>query len=65
MENHAFASLAHIRILLVPVGPIPRPVFEKYAAEIRTFEQIRLAELTTTNKDERGMLDMVLCGSIV
>ncbi|KAL0946868.1 hypothetical protein HGRIS_013034 [Hohenbuehelia grisea] len=40
MENHAFASLAQIRILLVPVGSIQKPIFDKCAAEIRAIDQI-------------------------
>lgn len=54
MNTHAFAALAHIPILVLPVGPIPRTVFEKYAAEIRTFDSIRLGDIPTGMKDERA-----------
>ncbi|KAH7926321.1 hypothetical protein BV22DRAFT_1087325 [Leucogyrophana mollusca] len=54
MNSHAFASLAHIRILLVPVGSIPRNTFEKHAAEIRTFDSIRLGDIPADTKDERA-----------
>lgn len=54
MDTHAFASLAHVRILLMPVGAIPQSTFEKYAAEIRTFESIRLGDIPADQKDERG-----------
>ncbi|KAG6879986.1 hypothetical protein C0992_008579 [Termitomyces sp. T32_za158] len=54
MDIHAFASLAHVRILLVPVGSIPLSLFEKYAAEIRSFESIRLGDIPADHKDERG-----------
>ena len=54
MNAHAFAALAHIRILVLPVGPIPRTTFEKHAAEIRTFDSIRLSDIPTGVKDERG-----------
>lgn len=54
MTSHAFAALAHIPILVLPVGPIPRAVFEKYAAEIRTFDSIRLGDIPAGMKDERA-----------
>lgn len=54
MNSHAFAALAHIPILVFPVGPIPRAAFEKYAAEIRTFDSIRLGDIPAGMKDERG-----------
>ncbi|KAF9227891.1 hypothetical protein BS17DRAFT_693370 [Gyrodon lividus] len=54
MSSHAFASLAHIRILLLPVGPIHRATFEAYAAEIRTFDSIRLGDIPGDAKDERA-----------
>jgi hypothetical protein len=55
MDNHAFASLAHVRILLLPIGAIPHAMFEKYAAEIRSFEAIRLGDIPADPKGERGM----------
>ncbi|OAX44681.1 hypothetical protein K503DRAFT_795305 [Rhizopogon vinicolor AM-OR11-026] len=54
MTSNAFAALAHIRILVLPVGPIPRSTFEKYAAEIRTFDSIRLGDIPSGMKDERA-----------
>lgn len=54
MDSHAFASLAHLRILLVPVGSIQQSVFEKYAAEIRSFDEIRLSDIPADTKDEKG-----------
>lgn len=54
MNSHAFAALAHIPILVFPVGPIPRAAFEKYAAEIRTFDSIRLGDIPAGMKDERA-----------
>lgn len=54
MNSHAFAALAHIPILVLPVGPIPRAAFEKYAAEIRTFDSIRLGDIPAGMKDERA-----------
>lgn len=55
MDTHAFASLAQVRILLVPVGTIPQSSFNKYAAELRTFDAIRLGDIPADNKDERGI----------
>ena len=55
MDTHVFASLAQIRILLVPIGTISQQTFEKYASEIRTFDAIRLADVAVEgNRDERG-----------
>lgn len=59
MISYAFASLAHVRILLLPVGQIPRATFDTYAAEIRTFESIRLGDIPGDAKDERGALSRV------
>jgi hypothetical protein len=57
MDFHAFASLAHIRVLLIPVGSIPRATFETCAAEIRTFHDIRLGDIPTDSKGDRGASD--------
>ncbi|KAJ7709879.1 TRAPP II complex [Mycena rosella] len=54
MDTHAFASLAQVRILLVPVGAISQASFDKYAAELRTFDAIRLGDIPADNKDERA-----------
>ncbi|KAJ7155939.1 TRAPP II complex [Mycena crocata] len=54
MDTHSFASLAQVRVLLVPVGTISRSTFDKYAAELRTFDAIRLGDIPADNKDERA-----------
>ncbi|TFK76416.1 hypothetical protein BDN72DRAFT_808930 [Pluteus cervinus] len=54
MDTHSFASLAHVRVLLVPVGSISRSAFETYAAEIRTFDSIRLGDIPADGKDNKG-----------
>ncbi|KAG6866933.1 hypothetical protein C0991_003849 [Blastosporella zonata] len=54
MDTHAFASLAHVRILLIPVGTITQSSFDKYAAEIRSFESVRLGDIPADRKDERA-----------
>ncbi|GLB34932.1 putative transport protein Trs120 or TRAPPC9, TRAPP II complex subunit [Lyophyllum shimeji] len=54
MDTHAFASLAHVRILLIPVGTISQSSFEKYAAEIRSFESVRLGDIPADQKDEKA-----------
>lgn len=54
METHAFASLAHVRVLLVPVGLIPKSFYESYVAEIRSFTTLKLAEIPAETKDGRG-----------
>ncbi|CAK5277407.1 unnamed protein product [Mycena citricolor] len=54
MDSYAFASLAQVKILLVPVGGIPQTSFERYAAELRTFDSIRLGDIPADNKDEKA-----------
>lgn len=54
MDTHAFASLAHVRILLMPVGTIPQSTFEKYASNIRSFDSIRLGDIPADHKDDKG-----------
>ncbi|KAF8964707.1 TRAPP II complex [Flammula alnicola] len=54
MDTHAFASLAHVRVLLIPVGLIRQTSFESYAAEIRSFETLRLGEIPADTKDGRA-----------
>ncbi|KAJ7235474.1 TRAPP II complex [Mycena haematopus] len=54
MDTHAFASLAQVRILLVPVGTISQSTFNKYAEELRSFDAIRLGDIPADNKDERA-----------
>ncbi|TDL27497.1 hypothetical protein BD410DRAFT_762504 [Rickenella mellea] len=54
MDVQAFASLAQIRILLLPVGSIRKTVFEKWAKEISEFDQIRLLDVPVDTKDDRG-----------
>ncbi len=54
MEYNAFASLAHFRIILLPVGSISRKTFDQWAAEIRTLENLRLSDIPPGTKDEKG-----------
>lgn len=54
MNSNAFASLAHVRILLVPVGPIPSDIFEAHAAEIKAFDSIRLGDIPGDAKGEKA-----------
>ncbi|KAK7054867.1 hypothetical protein VNI00_003330 [Paramarasmius palmivorus] len=54
MDTHVFASLAQVRILLVPVGPISPHSFEKYASEITSFDSIRLGDIPEATNDERA-----------
>lgn len=56
MDIHSFASLAQVRILVLPVGSISKASFEKWAAEIRSFEHIQLGDIPQDNRDERGRL---------
>lgn len=54
MDPHPFASLAHVRILLIPVGLIPQASYETFAQEIRSFETLRLGEIPADTKDDKG-----------
>ena len=54
MDHFAFASLAQIKILLVPVGSITKSLFDNRAAEIRSFDGIPLGDITVGDKDQRG-----------
>lgn len=54
MNSNAFASLAHVRILLIPVGPISNDTFEAHAAEIKAFDSIRLGDIPGDTKGEKA-----------
>jgi hypothetical protein len=60
MDSFAFASLAQVKILLVPVGPIRKSAFEKRVAEIKSFNSISLADITVDDRDERGQSVLAL-----
>jgi len=60
MSSFAFASLAHIRILLIPVGPIPRDVFDAHATDIRAFDSIRLGDVPGDAKGEKGSFHLTV-----
>lgn len=60
MSSQAFASLAQIQILLLPVGDIHHEIYEKWASEIRTFESIRLSDIPTDTRGNRGMSPSIL-----
>jgi len=60
MESHAFASLAHVRILLLPMGSIQQPMFEKFAAEVKAFDDVRLGDIPADQKDERGVCNLAI-----
>lgn len=54
MDHNAFGSLAQITVLLVPVGPLTQDVFETWASEIRTLDEIRLSDIPSDARDDRG-----------
>lgn len=54
MDATPFASLAQIRILLVPVGSIRRSVFEKYSGLVRTLEHIRLGDIPPDPREDKS-----------
>jgi trafficking protein particle complex subunit 9 len=54
MDGAAFASLAQIKILLVPVGKIPRQSFERWSTLVRSFEHIRLDEIPSETREDKS-----------
>ncbi|KAF7294900.1 hypothetical protein MIND_01027900 [Mycena indigotica] len=54
MDTHSFASLAQVRILLVPVGNISQSSFNRYSSELRSFDAIRLGDIPADTKDEKA-----------
>lgn len=53
MEPFTYASLAQIRVLLLPIGNIRRSTFETWAQDIRSIDNVQLGDITTDVKDER------------
>ncbi|QRV85843.1 transport protein particle subunit [Ceratobasidium sp. AG-Ba] len=54
MEAPPFATLGHVRILLIPVGPIRKSTFDKWTALIRSFEHIRLDDIPPDPREDRA-----------
>ncbi|KAI0670282.1 TRAPP II complex [Trametes maxima] len=54
MEPFTYASLAQIRVLLLPVGNIRRSTFEQWSQDIKSIDTVRLGDITTDVKDERS-----------
>ncbi|OSC99049.1 hypothetical protein PYCCODRAFT_1454002 [Trametes coccinea BRFM310] len=54
MEPFTYASLAQIRVLLLPVGNIRKATFERWAQDIRSVDSVGLADITSDVKDERS-----------
>jgi hypothetical protein len=61
METIAFASLAHLKIIIIPVGPIAKPVYDKWNAVLRTFESIPLVDVPPARHDDRSEYIYVQC----
>ncbi|KAG8925375.1 hypothetical protein FRC01_010290 [Tulasnella sp. 417] len=51
MDGISFASLAQIKVLLLPVGKISQQSFEKWANLIRSFDHIRLDEIPPDTRE--------------
>ncbi|KIO28174.1 hypothetical protein M407DRAFT_72139 [Tulasnella calospora MUT 4182] len=51
MDGMSFASLAQIKILLLPVGRISQQSFEQWANLIRSFDHIRLDEIPPDTRE--------------
>lgn len=53
--GRSFVSPAKIRILLTPAGPDVSPAdFEQWAANVRSFETIRIADLPSSQTGRAG-----------
>lgn len=69
MDSYAVAALAHVRVLLVPIGSISKRTFDQWAAEIRTIDAIRLSDIPPGTKDEKGGFNLseneCICATIL
>lgn len=54
MDTTSFIKPAQIAILLVPIHPIKRAKFERYADLIRGFSKIPLSDVPPDPRGERG-----------
>lgn len=54
MDASPFASLAQLNILIIPVGPIRRSAFEKYAGLVQSFENIRLGDIPPDPREDKS-----------
>lgn len=50
----AFASLAHVRILLVPLGGIPKPKFDACAELVRSLDSVRLVDIPADPREDKS-----------
>lgn len=60
MESSPFASLAHLRVLVIPVGDIPRATFEEWATVVRGFESIPLFDIPPARAEDKGESDPLI-----
>ncbi|KZO95888.1 hypothetical protein CALVIDRAFT_537860 [Calocera viscosa TUFC12733] len=54
METPPFASLAQLKILILPIGRIRSSTFQHWASLIRSFPSIRLADIPPDPRDDRS-----------
>lgn len=54
METNAFASLAQINIIIIPVGSISKPTFDKWTAAIRSFESVSQVDIPPARQEDAG-----------
>lgn len=60
MESSPFASLAHLKVLVIPVGDIPRAKFEEWATIVRGFESIPLFDIPPARAEDKGESDPLI-----
>jgi hypothetical protein len=57
METSPFAALARLKVLIIPVGDIPRTKFEEWATVVRGFESIPLFDIPPAMGEDKGESD--------
>ncbi|KAH7103873.1 TRAPP II complex [Auriculariales sp. MPI-PUGE-AT-0066] len=50
----AFASLGHVRVLLLPVGGISKSKFESYANLVREIDHVRLVDIPADPREDKA-----------
>jgi hypothetical protein len=55
MDLYSFASLGHIRVLLIPIGSIRPHSFDEHVQDIKACHQIRFSDIPADGNGEKGM----------
>lgn len=60
MESSPFAVLARLKVLVIPVGDIPRAKFEEWATVVRGFESIPLFDIPPAMGEDKCESDFLI-----